>query len=147
MVIKYKLLTQQKSLRVLLELDDDLVVNADYQRVSEVLTNLFENAVKYTSKRAEIKVRASRQDEMCRVSVFNTCRPIDEKDLENLFISFYRGDASRQRDKEGYGLGLAIVKSILDMHGAQYGAQNIDDGVEFWFMLPIVQLDGPGGGG
>lgn len=42
---------------------------------------------------------------------------------------------------QSYGIGLAIVKAILDMHGRHYGAQNIENGVEFWFDLKLADLD------
>ncbi len=142
---KYKLLTRQRSISVSLALDDSIIVDADYQQIGEVVTNLFENAVKYAQAGAHIRVSALRQGERCRISVFNTGKPIAEQDLQNLFLSFYRGDESRQRDKQGYGLGLAIVRSILEMHGEHYGVQNTGDGVEFWFTLPITELDSAGG--
>lgn len=140
---KYKLLTRQRSISVSLALDDSIIVDADYQQIGEVVTNLFENAVKYAQEGAQIRVSALRQGSQCRIAVFNTGSPIAEQDLPNLFLSFYRGDKSRHRDQQGYGLGLAIVRSILEMHGEHYGVQNTEGGVEFWFTLPITELENP----
>ena len=65
----------------------------------------------------------------------NNGAPIPEAQLEKIWERFYRGDASRNRSKGGTGLGLAIAKNILELHGAEYGVTNLEDGVKFYFYL------------
>jgi signal transduction histidine kinase len=67
--------------------------------------------------------------------VFNTGIPIPEKELENIWIKFYKVDKARTREYGGSGIGLSIVKAIIKAHGTECGVINHTDGVEFWFEL------------
>lgn len=141
-VHKHKILLQSNRIEVQSDLDDSLIVYADYEKMERVAANLFENAIKYCSDAGMIRISAKQQDDLCMVRIFNTGSHIEQEDLANIFVSFYRGDKARARDSmQSYGIGLAIVKAILDMHGRHYGAQNIENGVEFWFDLKLADLD------
>ena len=70
-----------------------------------------------------------------RVSVFNTGTPIPEDAIPNLWTKFYKVDKARTRAYGGSGIGLSIVKAIMDSHQREYGVENVEDGVEFWFTL------------
>ena len=74
------------------------------------------------------------------MSVENQSPPIASDDLGSLFDSFYRADKSRSREVQGYGLGLAIVKVVMEAHGMDYGVENIEGGVRFWFCLPLAEI-------
>ena len=68
-----------------------------------------------------------------RISIFNTGKPIDAKDIDHIWTSFYRADKALSRAEGRYGLGLATVASIQKLHEQEYGVINREDGVEFWF--------------
>ena len=79
---------------------------------------------------------------MIRVSVKEGCFTVEnsgakiaEEELERVWERFYKADKSRNRSSGGTGLGLAISKNILSQHGAEYGVQNTETGVKFWFTL------------
>lgn len=138
---KYKILLQANQIDVQMDLDDSLIVYADYEKMERVAANLLENAVKYCSDEGMIRISAVQQNDLCMVRIFNSGSHIAEEDLQNIFVSFYRGDKARARDgMRSYGIGLAIVKAVLDMHGRHYGAQNLEGGVEFWFDLQLADL-------
>ncbi len=137
---RQQILLGRRALRVCRELDDELIVQADYQKIELVVQNLVENAVKYTPQGGEIRLRSSAQGNVCRVEVENTGQPIAQEDLGSLFDSFYRADKSRT-SCEGYGLGLAVVRAVMEAHGQDFGAENLPDGVRFWFTLELVQLE------
>lgn len=139
---KYGLLAEKRGLTVQRALPDEIIVSADYQRIEQVVTNLFENAVKYTPEGGRILVSTQRRGGYCLVCVFNTGENLPQSDLEKLFISFYRTDQSREQNTQSYGLGLAIVRSIMELHKQEYGARNVPCGVEFWFNLEIAPIDG-----
>lgn len=141
-VRSHALLAAKRGLTVECSVDGDLIVNADFQRIVQAFTNLYENAMKYTPENGDVRVEVSRRDNACYVSVRNSGAQIPEEDLEKLFISFYRTDRARGgEDGQSYGLGLAIVRSILELHGQEYGARNTAGGVEFWFRLALAELD------
>ena len=72
------------------------------------------------------------------VSVYNQGDHIEEKLMEQIWIPFYRVDRSRVRDRKGTGLGLSICREILLRHNSRYGVHNVNDGVEFYFWLPLA---------
>ena len=140
-VRSHALLAQKRGLTVECRVDEALIVHADFQRIVQVVTNLYENAMKYTPENGRVWVNAERGGTSCLVSVRNTGETIPPEDMERLFISFYRTDRARGgEDGQSYGLGLAIVRSILELHGQEYGVRNITGGVEFWFRLALADL-------
>lgn len=110
-------------------------VVANQHRIEQVLTNFITNAIRHTPENKKIIVSAVEDDERVKVCVENNGAPIPEAQLEKIWERFYRGDASRNRSKGGTGLGLAIAKNILELHGAEYGVTNLEDGVKFYFYL------------
>lgn len=139
-VRKNKIIAEQKNLTVEKYISDNSIVFADYYRINQVFQNLYENAVKYGANNGIVRVTTLNLSNKCIVKIFNTGKFISDEDLENIFISFYRSDKSR-KNMGSYGLGLAIVKVIMDMHGENFGVQNVDNGVEFWFELENVEMD------
>lgn len=137
---KNKIIAEQKNLIIEKYISDNSIVFADYYRINQVFQNLYENAVKYASNNGIIRITTLSSNNKCIVKIFNTGKCISNEDLENIFTSFYRSDKSR-KNMGSYGLGLAIVKVIMNMHSENFGVQNIDNGVEFWFELENVEMD------
>ena len=71
-----------------------------------------------------------------RVEVFNSGSYLNDEDRERVWESFYKADKSRSREYGGSGIGLSVVRAIMELHQCPYGAENIEDGVSFWFELP-----------
>ena len=69
------------------------------------------------------------------MTVFNTGNPIPEKSLPHIWEKFYKVDKARTRAYGGSGVGLSIVKAIMDLHHRDYGVENYENGVAFWFEL------------
>lgn len=138
-ISKNSILTKEKNIEVQKQIKDNCIVFADYFRIEQVFQNLYENAIKYCGTSGSIQVSTNIINNKCRISIFNSGIPIQEDDIENIFISFYRADKSRA-NMGSYGLGLAIVKAVMDMHKENYGVKNVEDGVEFWFELENVEI-------
>lgn len=137
---KNKIIAESKNLTIKKEISNNSIVFADYYRITQVFQNLYENAVKYALNDGVVKISTSTNLNKCIIKIYNTGKTISDEDLENIFISFYRSDKSR-KNMGSYGLGLAIVKVIMDMHNENFGVQNIDNGVEFWFELENVEME------
>ncbi|MBJ6801333.1 two-component system histidine kinase PnpS [Geomonas propionica] len=115
-------------------------VLADRGRLDQVLINLLDNAIKYSGTGAKIRVDATRQGEMVRVSVRDEGIGIPEKDLGRLFERFYRVDEARSRERGGTGLGLSIVKHIVQAHGGGVFVEStLGKGSVFSFTLPAAE--------
>jgi PAS domain S-box-containing protein len=92
-------------------------ISADSDALRQVLTNLFDNALRYTFAGGTITCAARRQDGMVRLSVEDTGTGITREHLPRIFERFYRADPARSREEGGTGLGLAIVKHLAEAHG------------------------------
>ncbi|WP_208590955.1 sensor histidine kinase [Gracilibacillus suaedae] len=123
-----------KQLHVHKQLSKTKVV-ANQHRIEQVITNFITNAIRYTPKNKSIIISTIEEQERVKVCVENKGTHIERENLEKIWDRFYRGDTSRRRSKGGTGLGLAISKNILELHGAQYGVSNTEDGVLFFFYL------------
>ena len=116
-------------------------VEADAERVGQVLRNLVSNAITHTPPGGEIGIRARSINGEVLVSVDDTGEGIEEQHLRYIFERFYRADASRSRATGGTGLGLAIVKQVVEAHGGQLEAESAPGrGSSFTFSLPVACL-------
>lgn len=132
----------KKEVRLVNQVSPDLRVQADRDRVFQILVNLVDNAVKYTSKEGQVNVRAAKTNtHQIRITVQDTGQGIPPNDLPRVTERFYRVDKARSRAEGGTGLGLAIVKHLVQLHG---GTLHIESehgkGTTIEFLLPAVQL-------
>ena len=114
---------------------EPVYVWADEFQIEQVITNYLSNALHYVDENKEIKVKISSKDGIVRVSVFNSGNHISEEDKENIWVKFYKVDKARTREYGGNGIGLSIVKAIMERHEKNFGVENREGGVEFWFEL------------
>ncbi len=122
--------------------DDLLMARIDARLILQVLTNLVDNAVKYTPPGSEIAVRTLRRDGMVVVEVADTGPGIPDADKEKVFEMFYTSAGSDAR--RGMGLGLALCKSIVNAHGGTISvSDNVPHGAVFAFTLQEERIDLP----
>lgn len=120
-----------------------LLVAADSEKISRVLTNILNNSVKYMGQHhnAEgntITITIEKQEQQAIVILEDTGPGIDEMDLPYIFDGFYRAEQSRNSETGGSGLGLAIVKQIIEGHGGRVWAENGEKaGLRFFLTLPV----------
>ncbi|MBW7571704.1 sensor histidine kinase [Caproiciproducens faecalis] len=119
--------------------DEDVTVNADELKISQVVYNLVNNAITYTGKDKVVEITQSVRDGRVKISVRDTGEGIPQDKLNDIWDRYYKVDKEHKRAQIGTGLGLSIVKSILDMHGGAYGVQSQEgSGSVFWFELDIL---------
>ncbi|MEW5992235.1 MAG: ATP-binding protein [Chloroflexota bacterium] len=114
-----------------------LGVEADADRLRQVLGVLIDNAIRHTTAGGQVSIAASGRDDGLRLEVTDTGPGIAPADLPHVFERFYRADPARARDTGSSGLGLAIAKSLVEAHGGAIGAANVPGGgARFWIDLP-----------
>ncbi|MGE5265403.1 MAG: ATP-binding protein [Acidobacteriota bacterium] len=114
------------------------IIRADEDRIIQVLTNLLDNALKFTPRGGRVVVQAGVVLDSIWIHVADTGVGIAPNELPNVFQQFYRGDESRPPEKRGMGLGLAICREIVVAHGGRIEAESdIGKGARFTFTLPI----------
>jgi two-component system phosphate regulon sensor histidine kinase PhoR len=136
-------LAQRKKIALHLEpAPESAEVFADAEAVHQILTNLLENAIKYTPEGGTVTVGARVVDpDHVEFFVRDSGMGIPAEDLARLFERFYRVDKARSRALGGTGLGLAIVKHLTRAQGGDVRVESkVDKGSTFFFTLPVQDL-------
>lgn len=124
------------ALRLELDLPEHLPAQANPDHLAQVLSNLLQNASRYTPPGGQVSIRAAARASDVLVSVTNTGDGIPAADLPHVFERFYRVEKSRDRARGGAGIGLAIVKQLVEAAGGRVGAESHTGSTRFWFSLP-----------
>lgn len=116
------------------------LIDADAQRMGQVLGNLLDNALRHTPPAGHVTVHAIRDSDGVHISVADTGDGIEARHLPHVFERFYRADAARDRDHGGSGIGLAVARAIVAQHGGRLTAasEGPGKGATFTVTLPIV---------
>ena len=124
---------------------DDVVVDGDFIRLTQVLSNLLSNAVKYTDPGGRIEIAVARRtnagESFAELRVRDNGRGIDPHVLSNIFDLFYQADNSLDRAEGGLGIGLSLVKRLVEKHGGRVTGHSAGRGLgsEFVVRLPCVE--------
>ena len=134
-----RLRSQSPSHQIRTEIEPDLpLVHIDYVQIAQVLTNLGENAIKYTPPSASVTLSARRNGSDIEVSVRDTGPGISEEHLPHLFEKFYRG--VRAARVPGSGIGLAIARGFVEAHGGRIWVESqVGRGTNFVLTLPVAK--------
>ena len=130
---------QKKKISVDLVLTgEELLVEADLDKIQQVLYNLLDNAIKFSHQDSVIKIETTEKHNKVFASVKDSGIGIPKESLKLIWDRFYKTDLSRGKDKKGTGLGLAITKEIIKAHGENINVISTEGvGTEFIFSLPI----------
>lgn len=127
------------SLEVAVKVPGEVLV--DGERVSHVIRNLVDNAIKFTPAGGRIEVRAFVEGDDLITEVRDTGMGIPQAALENVFERFRQADMSTTRETGGLGIGLAVSKALVEAHGGHIGVmQQAEGGSRFWFSLPLAPV-------
>jgi signal transduction histidine kinase len=121
---------------------EHLHVNADRERIEQVLYNLVDNAIKFSHSDSVVRIETTERHSKVFTSVKDSGIGIPKNEQKLIFDRFYKTDLSRGKDKNGTGLGLSIVREILRAHGENINVVSTEGvGSEFIFSLPLSQED------
>jgi signal transduction histidine kinase len=120
-----------------------LCVHADQSKVQQIIYNLTDNAIKFSSRDSSICIETSVKNGKVFVAVKDHGIGIPKEAIGKIWERFYKTDLSRGKDKKGTGIGLSIVKEIIQAHGENINVISTEGvGTEFIFTLPFVDEDG-----
>ncbi|MFS8083625.1 MAG: PAS domain S-box protein [Ginsengibacter sp.] len=118
--------------------DKPLLANGDKERLEQVLINIIGNAIKYSGDNGKINISAARKGKNIVVNVLDKGIGITDKDIENVFLRFYRGSGAAS-SYSGSGVGLYISSEIIKSHGGKIWAESeIGKGSSFHFSIPAI---------
>jgi len=136
----------KKSIELDVQAEEGLFLEADEDRLGQILMNLMQNGINYTPDGGKVKVRAEivaaedGEEESVRITVSDTGIGIPKKDIPRIFERFYRVDKARSRSSGGTGLGLSIVKHLTELHhGTLRVESTVGAGSRFILELPLLQ--------
>lgn len=115
---------------------NELMVNADYGKIQQVMYNLIDNALKFSSNGSSIDIETTYKNKKAYISVKDHGIGISSRDLPKIWNRFYKADSSRGKDRTGSGLGLSIVREIIQSHDQKITVVSTEGvGTEFCFTL------------
>ncbi len=116
-------------------------IEADRSRIAQVLDNLVDNAIKFCSENDTITISSKFDDNHLSVIVSDTGPGLRDADFDQLFVKNAELSNRPTNNEPSNGIGLSICKQLVDLHSGEIGAMNnMDEGVSFWFKLPIFRL-------
>jgi signal transduction histidine kinase len=144
-VARFSSRAEEKGVQLTVDAPNSLpLVDADQDRISQVLGNLLDNALRYAPTRGEVTVNLESAADQggAKLTVHDTGPGIPTEHLPNVFERFYRADQARSRAAGGSGIGLAVVKQLVEAHGGQIWAESpTGGGTSFTLMLPTSKTD------
>jgi two-component system OmpR family sensor kinase/two-component system sensor histidine kinase BaeS len=140
---------EEKKQRLTVSIEKDLPeVEADRDRIAQVLANLLTNAYKYAPEGAKVRLTASKVGEEVEFAVSDNGPGLGQEELDHVFDRFWRAQSGETQAVGGTGLGLAIAKSLIELHGGAISATSIPGkGATFRFVLPVANHARPTPGG
>ena len=139
-----KVMLEEKGVKVEFETADVINVYADDFFISQCITNYLTNAIKHVEEidgEKVIKITNTIIKDKARITVFNTGENIEEENLSRIWNRFFKVDESRNREDGGSGIGLSIVRAIMNNYGNDFGVENKQNGVEFYFDIDLERKD------
>ncbi len=131
----------EKNIQVAVNLEVDLHVLGEENRLIQIFTNLVNNAVMYSPKNSSITINGYEQDRFGVIEVIDEGIGIDKADLGRVFERFYRVDTARSRNSGGTGLGLAIVKHLVELHHGKVEVESeLGQGTTIRVKIPLKQI-------
>ena len=116
-----------------------IIIDADPDRISSVVSNLISNAVKYSPKGKTVEVECKTADKMVVISVKDEGMGIKPQDIDKIFDRYYRVESNHTRHISGFGIGLYLSAEIVHRHGGQIWAESKSGkGSTFSFTLPMT---------
>ena len=139
---KCDVMLEENQIEVIFEKNKPIYVFADDFYIEQIVTNYFTNAIKHAKQvdgKKQIKITVEEKEEKARVFVLNTGDKIESENIDRIWGRFYKIDSSRNRSDGGSGIGLSLVKAIQTNYQNEYGVENKENGVEFYFDINLKE--------
>ena len=139
-VMSTVLYANEKKRNIIFDTDsEEIFLACDEDKIERIMLNLISNAIKFSECDTDIEIKINTKLDLNRVyiSIKNYGSNIGFNDREKIFERFHRVDNSLNRKNEGCGIGLFLCRKFIEMHGGEIFLDNIDNGTQFSFYLPI----------
>lgn len=138
----YKIMEMEEGYTLNFNCRVDFTVNGDEEKIKQVISNLFTNAVKFAGEDKTVTVTLKRRGKVVVCRIEDHGSGIIPEELDHVWERYYRASSNMVRPAEGSGLGLSIVKEILTLHKSDFGVDStVGKGTTFWFELPYIKAE------
>jgi len=132
-------MAQQRNIKIHLQGDENIYMNANKNELEIILNNLISNAVKYNKENGEVYISLNKEDDKINISVEDTGIGMSQDEIEILFQDFVRLKSAKTQAVPGSGLGLSITKKMVDMYNGKIEVESTPDvGSKFIVSIPVV---------
>lgn len=141
MIEKYALMAKKEKIHLSLDLEEDVIISADGDRLAQVFSNLIDNSLKFTPPGGDVKISTQVEHPIVKILVSDTGKGISKQDQTRIFERFYQVDKSRKGGEgRGVGLGLSIAKQIVMAHAGDISVESdLGKGTIFMVKMPFRQ--------
>ncbi|EYE87951.1 hypothetical protein Q428_10575 [Fervidicella metallireducens AeB] len=141
--LKQEVIQKGGRLEYINNIDNKMFIMIDEAKIKRVFSNIVENSLKYAGEKCKVTIRTTAINKNLLCEIYDNGKGVEEEKLSKIFERFYRVEESRSREMGGTGLGLAICKEIIQGHGGQINAKNMQGkGLCVYFTLPIKTMEG-----
>lgn len=138
----YKIMEMEEGYTLNFNCRVDFTVNGDEEKIKQVISNLFTNAVKFAGEDKTVTVTLKRRGKVVVCRIEDHGSGIIPEELDHIWERYYRASSNMVRPAQGSGLGLSIVKEILTLHKSDFGVDStVGKGTTFWFELPYIKAE------
>ncbi len=135
---RYSLMKELENYDFELNAPKKVIVNADKNKLNQVIYNLLNNAINYTGADKKVKIQVTKKETCYLVEIIDTGKGIKKEEIPYIWDKYYKNDKNHQRNIVSTGLGLSIVKEILNKHNFEYGViSKVGKGSDFYFKINI----------
>lgn len=132
----YDIFAEQEGFEISFVCEADVYVKGDENRIKQVLSNLLNNAIRYSGETKVIALIITETEQTVRCEINDSGQGIATEELKHIWERYYKASSNHSRNTQGSGLGLSIVKEILQLHHAKFGVQSeLGKGSTFWFEM------------
>lgn len=139
--LRFNKLTEAQGYKLIFEPSEEIWVEADEIKISQVIYNFVNNAMTYTGDDKTVIVRQKycAEKDLVRIEIVDSGEGIEPDKIKEIWDRYYKSDKNHKRAQMGSGIGLSIVKNVLDLHEAKYGVESSKgEGSIFWFELETI---------
>ncbi|MFI3260318.1 MAG: HAMP domain-containing sensor histidine kinase [bacterium] len=132
---KYEIIKETEDYNFIVNVPSKIIVNADKNKINQVIYNLINNAINYTGEDKTVIINIKKKNMSYLIEIIDTGKGILEKDLPFIWDKYYKTDKKHKRNVISTGIGLSIVKEIFLLHDFKYGVESSEKGTKFFFIV------------
>ena len=137
---RFKIFEYTKNYEFVFNYKDPLIIEADKQKLEQVIYNLIGNAVNYTGNDKKVFINVVNNKKDIHIEITDTGKGIKKEEIPFVWDKYYKSEKKYKRNTIGTGIGLSIVKNIFILHNFKYGIKSIENkGTTFWFIIPKLK--------